>query len=45
MPVWTWAASVAVHGVVVGAIGWLTYFHLKPNDETHFIPNERRRAL
>jgi len=41
MPVWTWAASLAVHGVVVGAIGWLTYFHLKPSDEAHFTPNER----
>jgi TonB family protein len=41
MPAWTWAASLAVHGLVVGAVGWLTYFHLKSNDEAHVVPNER----
>src|SRR5450432_1758101 len=41
MPVWTWAASLAVHGLVVGAVGWLAYYHLHVGEQAHVIPNER----
>jgi TonB family protein len=41
MPVWTWAASLAVHGLVVGAVGWVAYFHLHANEQAHLTPNER----
>ena len=41
MPVWTWLASLGVHGLLVGGFGALTYYHLTSDPPSVLVPNER----